>query len=139
MLARFANGSVGTFEVSRYGVGNPNRNTFEINGSKGMLQFTLDEMNCLDFYDATEVANLRATKKLVVTGPDQPYCQTFWKPGHAIGYEHPFIATLGDFLQSMARGEPFHVNCDDAVEVQRVLDALDQSASSGKWVTVAAS
>jgi predicted dehydrogenase len=136
MLARFANGSVGTFEVSRYGVGNQNRNSFEINGSKGMLQFSLDDMNSLDFYDATEVANLRATRKLSVTGPDQPYWQTFWKPGHALGYEHPFIATLGDFLQSMARSETFHVNCDDAVEVQRVLDALERSAASGSWVKV---
>jgi len=33
-LARYANGSVGTFEATRYGVGNPNRHAFEINGSK---------------------------------------------------------------------------------------------------------
>src|SRR3984893_14279143 len=33
-LARYANGSVGTFEATRYGVGCRNRHAFEINGSK---------------------------------------------------------------------------------------------------------
>ena len=61
LLARFDNGSIGTFEASRYGVGCQNRNTFEVNGSKGMLSFTLEDMNHLDFFDATEpVRTLRA-------------------------------------------------------------------------------
>jgi predicted dehydrogenase len=136
MLVRFENGSIGSFEASRYGVGCQNRNTFELNGSKGMLKFSLENMNILEFYDATEIPNLRAPRSLMVSGPDQPYWQTFWKPGHAIGYEHPFIATLGDFLQSMAAGEAFHANFEDAVGVQRVLDALQRSALSGKWVSV---
>ena len=29
-------------------------------------------------------------------GPDHPYSENFWKPGHH-GYEHTFIATLGTF------------------------------------------
>ncbi len=136
LLARFANGSIGSFEVSRYGVGCQNRNTFEINGSRGMLRFNLEDMNRLDFYDATEASSLQATRSLMVTGPNHPYWEVFWKPGHAIGYEHPFIATLGDFLRSMARNEKFHVNFEDAVEVQRVLDSLERSALSRNWVKV---
>jgi predicted dehydrogenase len=136
MLVRFENGSIGSFEASRYGVGCQNRNSFELNGSKGMLRFTLEDMNSLEFYDASETPNLRASRKLMVTGPDHPYWQNFWKPGHPIGYEHPFIATLGDFLQSMAAGESFHANFEDAVAVQQVLDALQRSASSGSWVSV---
>ena len=134
LFARFANGSIGSFEVSRYGVGCQNRNTFEINGSKGMLGFNLDDMNRLDFFDATEKLPLRGMRSLSVTGPDHPYWQNFWKPGHAIGYEHPFIATLADFLYAWARKEPFHVNFEDAVAVQRVLDAVERSATSHNWV-----
>ena len=43
-LARYANGSVGTFEATRYGVGCRNRHALEINGSKGMLRFNLEHM-----------------------------------------------------------------------------------------------
>ncbi|MGA8152122.1 MAG: Gfo/Idh/MocA family oxidoreductase [Terriglobales bacterium] len=136
LMARFANGSVGTFEASRYGVGCQNRNAFEVNGSKGMLGFTLDDMNTLDFFDATEEANLRASRRVNVTALGHPYGENFWKPGHALGYEHPFIATLGDFFGSIARHEPFHANFADALAVQRVLHAVEQSSASRAWVTV---
>jgi len=136
LLSRFANGSIGTFEASRYGVGCQNRNTFEVNGSKGMLGFALDDMNQLDFFDATEPANLQAGRRIAVTGLDHPYGKNFWKPGHVLGYEHPFIATLGDFLNSIAQQEPFHANFEDALVVQRVLHAVERSSASRAWVNV---
>ena len=133
-LARFANGSIGTFEATRFGIGCRNRNSFEINGSKGMLSFNLEDMNSLEFNDMTEAPNLRGSRKLMVTGPNQPYADNFWKPGHIIGYEHTFIATLGDFLEGLENGKPFHANFEDAVAVQRVLDAVERSAASQGWV-----
>ena len=136
LLARFTNGSIGTFEATRYGVGCRNRKTFEINGSKGMLRFNLDEMNQLEFLDATEPPNLQGVRNLMVTGPDQPYSENFWKPGHIIGYEHTFIATLGDFLSNLNREKPSHVDLDDAVAVQKILDVVERSAGSRKWLNV---
>jgi predicted dehydrogenase len=136
-LARYANGSVGTFEATRYGVGCRNRHAFEINGSKGMLRFNLEEMNQLELFDASETANQQGMRNITVTGPDHPYSQNFWKPGHIIGYEHTFIATLGDFLAALARKESRYPDFDDAVAVQRVLDAVEKSAESRAWVTLA--
>jgi predicted dehydrogenase len=135
-LARYANGSVGTFEATRYGVGCRNRHAFEINGSKGMLRFNLEEMNQLKFYDAAEKPNLQGMRNITVTGPDQPYSDNFWKAGHIIGYEHTFIATLGDFLGALARKELHYPDFDDAVRVQSVLDAVERSAASRGWVKV---
>jgi hypothetical protein len=51
-----------------------------------------------------------------------------------VGYEHTFIATLGDFLQNLAKGEPFHPNFDDAVQTQVILEAVEASAQSKNWV-----
>jgi predicted dehydrogenase len=133
-LARYANGSVGTFEATRYGVGCRNRHAFEINGSKGMLRFNLEQMNQLEFFDAAETPNQQGLRNITVTGPDQPYSENFWKPGHTIGYEHTFIATLGDFLGALARKETRYPDFDDAVTVQRVLDAVERSAESRGWV-----
>ena len=135
-IARYANGSVGTFEATRYGVGCRNRHAFEINGSKGMLRFNLEEMNQLEFLDATEKPNQQGMRNITVTGPDQPYSDNFWKPGHIIGYEHTFIATLGDFLGALGRKESRYPDFDDAVAVQRVLDAVEKSAASRAWVKV---
>jgi predicted dehydrogenase len=133
LLARFDNGSVGTFEATRYGVGFRNRNAFEIHGSKGMLAFDLEDMNRLVYYDATEPASLQAPRNLLVTGPDHPYWQNFWKPGHIIGYEHTFIATLGDFLTALAEGKTFHPNFDDGLRIQRLLQTVELSANSRQW------
>ena len=134
VMARFANTSLGSFEASRFGVGWRNGNGFEMYGSRGSLAFDLEDMNRLRFYDATEPPNLQAYRNILVTGPDQPYSANFWKPGHLVGYEHTFIATLGDFLQALAKNEPFHPNFDDGVRTQAVLDSVEASAGSKSWV-----
>ena len=133
LMARFTNGSLGSFEASRFGVGRRNGNGFEIHGSKGNLAFDLEDMNRLRFFDATEAPAMQATRNLLVTGPDHPYATNFWKPGHLVGYEHTFIATLGDFLQALAQKQPFHPTFQDALEVQKVMNGIEESAASGVW------
>lgn len=135
-LARFANGSVGSLEATRYAVGCRNRNAFQIHGERGMLGFDLEDFNHLVFHDATEAVNLRGGRRLLVTGPDQPYAPNFWKPGHTLGYEHTFIAALADFLAALARGERFRPDFEDGLSVQRVLAAVARSAEARQWVAV---
>jgi len=81
----FANGSIGSFEASRYGVRLPNRNTLRSNGSGGMLRFNLEDMNRLAVLRRYETPNLQGERSLLITGPDHPYSENFWKPGHTIG------------------------------------------------------
>jgi predicted dehydrogenase len=96
----------------------------------------MEEMNRLQFTDVTDQPALQAPRNLLVNGPDHPYATNFWKPGHIIGYEHTFIATLGDFLQSLARSEAFHPNFDDALRIQQLMKAIEMSAASGTWAKV---
>jgi len=132
-LATFANGSIGTLEATRFGVGFRNGNSFEIQGVRGMLRFHLEDLNRLEFFDAQDPAGLQGTRNLLVTDPQHPYGTNFWRPGHIIGYEHTFIAALGDFLASLSRNEPFHPNFEDGLRVQQVLDAVLRSAESRQW------
>jgi len=85
-------------------------------------------MNRLQFFDATEQASLQGWRNLLVTGPGHPYTANFWKPGHLIGYEHTFIATLADFLQSLAADTEFHPNFDDALDTQKLMETVQTSA-----------
>jgi predicted dehydrogenase len=134
MMARFANGSLGSFEASRFGVGRRNGYGFEIYGSGGSLAFDLEHLNHLKFFDAGEPAEMQAARNLLVTGPGHPYAGRFWKPGHVTGYEHTFIATLGDFLEALTAGKPFHPNFQDALQAERTLAAVAFSAESSQWV-----
>ena len=137
-LAAFRNGSAGTFEATRFAIGCRNRSRFELHGSGGMLQFDMDNMNYLGFLDAADAASVQAVRNVMVTGPGHPWVDHFWRPGHAIGYEHTFIAALSDFLSALARGERFHPDFADALQTERVLEAVGRSAAERQWVRVPA-
>ncbi|MFN9959171.1 MAG: Gfo/Idh/MocA family oxidoreductase, partial [bacterium] len=65
-----------------------------------------------------------------------PYMGKWWVPGLAIGYEHSFVHQVADFLEAIAKKQPCHPTIRDALETQKVCDAVLQSAQSHQWVTV---
>jgi len=138
MLARFTNGSVGSFEASRFAIGCRNRNCLEIHGAKGSIRFDLEDLNRLHVFDTDDATEVQGSHNVLVTGPGHPYAADFWPPGHILGYEHTFILTLADFLRSLQSDETFHANFQDAVNVQRLLGAVEESARSKSWVSTEA-
>ncbi len=136
-MIRFENGSLGMFEATRFGIGCKNANSFQIHGSRGMLRFNLERLNHLEFLDATAPSVEQGPRDLLVTDMQHPIFPHFWKPGHIIGYEHTFIAALAEFLDAIARGAEFHPNFDDGLAVQRALAALQHSAETKQWTSIA--
>ena len=136
LVARFANGSIGSFEATRFATGCRNRNSFEIHGSHGAIRFNLEDLNRLEVFERGDVLEVQGNHNVLVTGPGHPYVSRFWPPGHIVGYEHTFIATLADFLESLAKKDAFHPNFDDAVEVHRLLEAVENSARGRAWRNV---
>ena len=135
-LVTFANGSAGTFEATRFGIGCKNRKTFEIHGSGGMLRFNLEQLNHLEFLDFSDPSTEQGVRDVLVTDMKHPIFGNFWRPGHIIGYEHTFIAALAEFLDCLSRNEEFHPNFADGLAVQEVFDAVQRSARSGEWASV---
>jgi len=43
---------------------------------------------------------------------------------------------LADFIKCLAENDTFHPNFDDAVEVQKLLSAVESSAQSKSWTSV---
>jgi predicted dehydrogenase len=54
-------------------------------------------------------------------------------PGCVIGYEHTFIHALADFLKGLETGEGVHPDVSDALETQKVCDAVLKSAAMRNW------
>jgi predicted dehydrogenase len=136
-MVKFENGSIGTFEATRFGIGIKNGNAFQIHGANGMLRFNLERLNHLEFVDATQPSTEQGPRDLLVTDLKHPIFGNFWRPGHIIGYEHTFIATLAEFLLAVSKNERFRPDFADGVEVQRVLEALQRSAKTREWIAVA--
>ena len=103
-LARFSGGAVASFEAARQATGNQNRNTFEINGTKGSLKFDFERMNELQYYDATLPRAVQGWTTIMCThGGDHPYVANWWPDAHIIGYEHGFTNQAYDILQGPGR------------------------------------
>jgi len=133
-LVRFANGAVGYFEGTRFAPGRKNYNRFEVNGSKGSIVWDLERMNELDVY--TEEGPLSGFRTVLVTDPSHPYFAAWWPPGHIIGFEHSFIHTVYDFIRAINDRKQPRPNFEDGLQNQRVLDAIERSASTGQWQNI---
>jgi predicted dehydrogenase len=135
-LTRFDNGAVGTFEVTRFAKGRANANSFEINGSKGSLRFNLERLNELDVLIEDEQADIAGFRNVLVTnGAEHPYMSAWWPAGHIIGWEHTFTHGVLDLLNGIAAGTSPDPTFEDGVRCQAVLDAVEKSASSKRWVS----
>ncbi|WIB78289.1 Gfo/Idh/MocA family oxidoreductase [Curtobacterium sp. MCPF17_002] len=131
-----ADGAIGSFEATRYATGRKNGLTLEISGSAGAIQFDLESMNELRFYDATAPAGEQGFQRILVTEPEHPYMAAWWPSGHLIGYEHTFSHEVKDFVNAIVAGTDPSPSFDDGLHVQRVLDAVERSAADGSTWTV---
>jgi predicted dehydrogenase len=137
-LARFDNGSLATFESTRYARGHKALYTFEINGEKGSLKWDLHDLHRLQMFDHNDEGPLRGWKSIHVTdhGGEHPYMDKWWVPGLQIGYEHSFVHQVADFLKGLETGKPAGPTFRDALETQKVCDAVLASAKKKQWVKV---
>ena len=132
-LCHFNNGSLGIFESTRYARGHKALYTFEINGANASIRWDLHDLNRLEFFDNADESKLRGWRSIHVTDSDQPYMDKWWVPGLGIGYEHSFVHQVADFLESLETGSPCPPSFRDALETQKVCQAVLESAASGLW------
>jgi predicted dehydrogenase len=132
-LARFKNGSLATFESTRYARGHKALYTFEINGENASIAWDLHDLHRLQYFDHKDEGRVRGWRSIHVTDGDQPYMKNWWVPGLQIGYEHTFVHQVADFIQGIQTGKPASPTFRDALETQYVCDAVLKSAKTERW------
>ncbi|MBI2825360.1 MAG: Gfo/Idh/MocA family oxidoreductase [Planctomycetia bacterium] len=142
-LAVFANGSMGTFESTRYARGRKNYNTFELNGERGSVFFDLEDPHILQYFKHADPktgakieSHLTGWQRINVTNFEHPYMDKWWVPGCTIGYEHTFTNALADFLIGLQTGKPAQPDFRSGLRTQKVCDAVLASGKSGRWVDI---
>ncbi|AUZ86274.1 dehydrogenase, partial [Arthrobacter agilis] len=128
--ARFESGAIGVFEATRFATGRKNNMRLEVNGSLGSLAFDFENMNSLEFYDATQPPETAGFSTINVTDSVHPYTGNWWPAGHGLGYEHGFTHQVVDLVQAIADGTTPSPSFDEALRVQKVLHAIEKSAAS---------
>ena len=85
-----------------------------------------------------DAGRLRGWRSIHVTdhSGDQPYMDHWWVPGLQIGYAETFVHQIADFLTAVAKGKPCSPTFREALETQKVCEAVLQSARRKRWVKV---
>ena len=135
-MCHFKNESLGLFESTRYARGHKALYTLEINGEHASLKWDLHDLHRLDLFDHQDEGTVRGWRSIHVTDGEHPYMDRWWVPGLQIGYEHTFVHQVADFLQDYAAGNPATPSFRDALETQKVCDAVLSSAQSRQWTDV---
>lgn len=132
--ARFDAGAIGAFEATRFALGRKNSMRLEVNGTLGSLAFDFEHMNSLEFYDGTQAQEIAGFSTIDVTEPVHPYTGNWWPAGHGLGYEHGFTHQVVDLVQAIADGRTPSPSFADALQVQKVLRAVELSAAEdARW------
>ena len=136
LIGRMENGVLANLEATRYASGRKNHIEIEINGSKGSLVFDFEDMNRLKFFNGDDPKDRQGFRDILVTerGSVHPYVGNWWPPGHIIGYEHTFVHTVADFVNACVERKPVQPTFEDGLKNQRVLEAVEESAKTAKWV-----
>jgi len=135
-LAKFDNGSLATFESTRYARGHKALYTFEINGEHASIFWDLHDLHRLQYFDHRDQGIVRGWRSIHVSDGDHPYMGKWWVPGLQIGYEHSFVHQVADFLEGLSKGKPAQPDFRSAYGTQLVLDAVLESSRNEKWVPV---
>src|SRR5713226_3053255 len=135
-LARFSNGSLATFESTRYARGHKALYTLEINGEHASIFWDLHDLHRLQYFDHRDEGRLRGWRSIHISDSDHPYMKHWWVPGLQIGYEHSFVHQAADFLTGVDTGKSISPTFREALETQRICDAVLDSAKSGRWTEV---
>jgi predicted dehydrogenase len=132
-LCRFENGSLATFEATRYARGHKALYTLEINGEHASAIWDLHDLHRIQYFDHRDESQLRGWRSLHITDGDHPYMKHWWVPGLQIGYEHTFTHQFADFLQAAGEGKQAAPTFRDALATDQVTDAVLKSAKTRQW------
>lgn len=136
-LGRIKNANtLATFEATRFAPGRRNFNSIEIYGSKGSVLWNQEDMNYFHYFNRNDPDLLQGFRRVSACDSGQPYANAWWPPGHTIGYEHLFAHEMYEFISGLNKKKANYPTFADGVQCQKVLDAVEKSAASKKWVSV---
>jgi predicted dehydrogenase len=137
----FEGGAIGTLEATRFATGRINSLAWEVNGSRGALAFDMERMNELRVaaVGTEPVSRAQGFRTVLVTGPDHPWSDQWWPPGHILGWDSTFVHELHHLFAAIAGEQtvaPHGATFEDGYRADEVGAAIVESARTGARVNV---
>ena len=135
-LVKFKSGAVGSIEATRNAWGRNNFITVELHGTKGSIAFNYERLNELQVCFADDPDDRRGFKT-IYTGPAHFHGEVTWNiPGMNIGYGELKTIEMYEFIKAIVEGYQPSTSFKVGYRVERVCEAVRQSAESKQWVKV---
>jgi predicted dehydrogenase len=135
-LVEFACGAQGSLEVCRVVKGPRCEMSFELNGTRGAIQWNFERMNELRLFlpDGTDEHD---GPVLIQGGPAHPFYASFY-PGPAISMSYEDLKAIEafQFLRSVVDGKQGRPGFAEALDVASVQDTIERSWTSERWENV---
>ena len=133
---KFKSGAVGSIEATRNAWGRNNFITVELHGTKGSIAFNYERLNELQVCFADDPDDRRGFKT-IYTGPAHFHGEVTWNiPGMNIGYGELKTIEMYEFIKAITEGYQPSTSFKVGYRVERVCEAVRQSAESKQWVKV---
>jgi len=138
MLFRAADGAIGSVEASKIATGTEDELRFEIHGRHGAMRFNLMQPNYLEIYDGRladgEGGGGRGWQRIASVQRYPDPGQKFPGPKFGLGWIRAHVHSLHSFLKAIAEGAPASPSLAEGLHLQRVLEAVRESADRETWV-----
>lgn len=133
--ASLKSGAFGVFEATRFATGRRNANRVELNGELGSIAFDFERLNELEYFDARQPRESQGFRTIQANDSVHPYSANWWPVGHGIGYGDLFVNQAADIVRDIAAGRQPQPDFAAALDVQRVLAAVSESAEANSAIT----
>jgi len=137
-LLEFDSDATGCIQTLGVATGRRSQFAFEISGSKGSVYWDVEEPNFLHVFLAESVnSKVLGFTKVCATEPNHPFMDTWWPPGHTLGWEHGHINMLTHFMDCVANDKPVSplaATFEDGYKAAQLISAIKQSSKSGARV-----
>lgn len=133
-LVRFESGITGSIEANWAATGRTMDLSFEVTGTKGAVVFSQERMNELLLMQGK---GAKAGFTRIESGPDHPpYGQFCPAAGHHLGFNDLKVIEVAQLILAHLGIEQCGPDFREALEVQKTIEAIQQSAVSQRWKAV---
>lgn len=136
LLAKYENGAIATLSSSRIATGRKNNLTFEIQGTKGTVHYSLENLNDVHVYFHDDARVDRGFRKVLLGNDHEGYSAFQPAPGIAIGFNDFKILETHEVLASVANNAPYTCDFNFGYKIDRIIEAVLESSASQKWVSI---
>lgn len=135
-LVEYQNGAVGTLSSSRIATGRKNYLSYEIQGTKGTVYYSLENLNEINVYFTSDDSKDRGFRRVLLGNDHEGYSTFQPSPGIAIGFNDFKILETHQVLSSITKGTQNICDFHFGYKIDRIIEAILESSETNNWVSI---